>query len=56
MYKLVITLIIVTVIFFCNFIAIKNAKYGEEKSALIWKALGDGIFLVYVCTRLISEK
>lgn len=55
MYIRIFNVLIVIIVFVCNFIAIKNAIVGKE-SAFIWKVLGDGIFLIYVCTRLIFER
>lgn len=54
MYIKTFNTLIVIIVFACNFMAIKNAINGKE-SAFIWKVLGDGIFLIYVCTHLIFE-
>lgn len=54
MYVRLFDALIVIIVFGCNFMAIKNAINGKE-SAFIWKVLGDGTFLIYVCIRLIFE-
>lgn len=46
------TSIVVLFVIFGNVMAIKDAK-RQKNSAFIWKALADGISLIYLCIHLI---